>query len=105
LAFLRLINKNVEDDGLVDILRHAGIELDPSQRVTVGSQHLEISAAVTRLGLTLATEAIVRAELASGQLREVPMSGFPEAHYYDAMPSGPRRAATYAFVDWVMALF
>ncbi len=95
----------MEDDGLVDILRHAGIERDLSQRVTVGSPYLEISAAVTGLGLTLATEAIVRAELASGQLREVPMSGFPEAHYYVAMPSGPRRAATQAFVDWVKTLF
>ena len=93
------------DEGVLAILREAGIELAPSQRVNVGSHYLEISAAVTGLGLTLATEAIIRAELASGQLREVPVPGLPEAHYYATMPGGPRRAATQAFVDWVRTLF
>lgn len=95
----------VPEEGLLDILRQAGIELDPSQRVTVGSPHLEISAAVLGLGLTLATEVIIRAELASGQLREVEMPGLPETHYYVTTPSGPRRAATGAFIDWVRSLF
>lgn len=95
----------VPEEGLVDILRQAGIELDPSQRVTVGSPHLEIAAAVLGLGLTLATEVIIRAELASGQLREVEMPGLPETHYYVTTPSGQRRAATGAFIDWVRSLF
>ena len=95
----------VPDAALLDILRQAGIEPDPSKRVTVGSPHLELSAAVLGLGLTLATEVICRAELASGQLREVEVSGLPETHYYATMPSGPRRAATQAFVDWVRTLF
>lgn len=95
----------VPDEGLLDCLRQAGIELDPSLNVSVGSPYLEISAAVAGLGLTLATEAIIRAELASGRLREVDVSGFPETHYYATMPSGPRRAATRAFVDWVRTLF
>jgi LysR family transcriptional regulator, glycine cleavage system transcriptional activator len=93
------------DEGMLAILREAGIEPAPSHRVTVGSHFLEISAAVTGLGLTLATEAIIRAELESGQLREVPVPGLPEAHYYATMPSGPRRAATEAFVAWVRTLF
>lgn len=93
------------DEGILAILRQAGIEPAPSQRVTVGSHYLEISAAVTGLGLVLATEAIIRSELASGQLREVPVPGLPEAHYYATMPGGPRRAATEAFVDWVRTLF
>ncbi len=93
------------DEGMLAILREAGIEPAPSQRVTVGSHYLEIAAAVTGLGLSLATEAIIRAELASGQLREVPVPGLPEAHYYATMPSGPRRAATGAFIDWVRTLF
>ncbi len=95
----------VPEAGLLDILRQAGIDPDPSKRVTVGSTYLEISAAVLGLGLTLATEAIIRAELASGQLREVDVPGFPETHYYATMPSGPRRAATEAFVGWVRTLF
>ncbi len=95
----------VPEAGLLDILRQAGIDPDPSNRVTVGSTYLEISAAVLGLGLTLATEVIIRAELASGQLREVDVPGFPEAHYYATMPSGPRRAATEAFVAWVRTLF
>ncbi|WP_309665915.1 LysR substrate-binding domain-containing protein [Tabrizicola sp.] len=95
----------VPEAGLLDILRQAGIDPDPSKRVTVGSPHLEISAAVLGLGLTLATEAIIRAELATGQLREVDVPGLPETHYYATMPSGPRRAATQHFVDWVKTLF
>jgi len=95
----------VPEQGLLELLRQAGIELDPLQTVGVGSPHLEISAAVLGLGLTLATEAIIRAELASGQLREIAVPGLPEAHYYATMPSGPRRAATRAFVDWVRTLF
>ncbi|MDM7932319.1 LysR substrate-binding domain-containing protein [Tabrizicola sp.] len=95
----------VPDEGLLDCLRQAGIELDPLLNVSVGSPYLEISAAVAGLGLTLATEAIIRAELVSGRLREVDVSGFPETHYFATMPSGPRRAATRAFVDWVRTLF
>lgn len=95
----------VPDAALLDILRQAGIEPDPSKRLTVGSPHLEVSAAVLGLGLTLATEVIIRAELASGQLREVEVPGLPGTHYYVAMPSGPRRAASDAFVAWVRSLF
>ncbi len=95
----------VPEDGLLDILREAGIKLEPSQQVRVGSPHLEIAAATLGLGLTLATEVIIRAELATGKLREVAVPGLPETHYYATMPSGPRRAATRAFVDWVRTLF
>lgn len=95
----------VQDEERNDVLRNAGIELEPSQLVTVGSPHLELSAAMLGLGLALAPEVIVRAELASGKLREVVVLGFPDAHYYVTTPSGPRRAATGAFVDWVRSLF
>ncbi len=95
----------VADEGTPKLLRHAGIELAPAQRVAIGSPHLEISAAVLGLGMILATEATIRGELASGQLREVVVPGFPETHYCATMPSGPRRAATQHFVDWVRTLF
>ena len=95
----------VPEDAMLDILRDAGIGFDPSLKVNVGSPHLEVAAATLGLGLTLATEVVIRGELASGQLREVPVMGLPEAHYYVTTPSGPRRAATQAFVDWVRTLF
>lgn len=95
----------VPDDDHADILRQIGIEVPAAQRVQVGSPHLEISAGLTGLGLILATEIVIRRELASGQLREVPMRGFPEVHYFVTMPSGPRRAETEAFVQWVRTLF
>lgn len=95
----------IPDQGLVDLLSQIGIDLDRSQKVIVGSPYLEISAAVTGLGLVVATEPIIRAELRSGQLREVEVAGLPPTHYYAAMPSGPRRAATAAFVEWVRTLF
>lgn len=104
-ADVRTLPWIVPEDAMLDFLREVGIELEPSQKVIVGSPHLEIAAATLGLGLTLATEVIIRAELASGQLREVALPGLPEAHYYATMPSGPRRAATRAFVDWVRTLF
>jgi LysR family glycine cleavage system transcriptional activator len=104
-ADVRTLPWIVPEDAMLDFLREVGIDLEPSQKVIVGSPHLEIAAATLGLGLTLATEVIIRAELASGQLREVALPGLPEAHYYATMPSGPRRAATRAFVDWVRTLF
>lgn len=95
----------VPDDDHADILRQVGIEVPATQRVQIGSPHLEISAGLTGLGLILATEIVIRRELDSGQLREVELSGFPEVHYYVTTPSGPRRAETEAFVKWVRTLF
>ena len=95
----------VPDDDHADILLKVGIEVPAAQRVQIGSPHLEISAGLTGLGLILATECVIRKELASGQLREVPLTGFPEVHYFATMPSGPRRAETEAFVKWVRTLF
>jgi LysR family glycine cleavage system transcriptional activator len=95
----------VPDDDHADILSRIGIEVPAAQRVQIGSPHLEISAGLTGLGLILATECVIRKELASGQLREVPLSGFPDVHYFATMPSGPRRAETEAFVRWVRTLF
>jgi LysR family transcriptional regulator, glycine cleavage system transcriptional activator len=95
----------VPDDDHSDILRQVGIEVPDDRRVKIGSPHLEISAGLTGLGLILATEVVIRKELASGQLREVDLSGFPDVHYFVTMPSGPRRAETKAFVEWVRTLF
>lgn len=95
----------VPDEDHADILRQVGIEVPAAQRVQIGSPHLEISAGLTGLGLILATEAVVRSELARGQLREVDVPGFPAVHYYATTPSGPRRAATDAFIGWVKTLF
>ncbi len=86
------------------LLESAGVRFDPSKGVDIGSAHLEIAAAVLGIGLTFAVEIIIRAELASGKLREVPFEGLPEAHYKLFLPSGPRRAATQAFIDWVRTL-
>lgn len=95
----------VPDDDHADILRQIGIEIPEPQRVQIGSPHLEISAGLTGLGLILATEVVIRKELASGQLRDVGLTGFPEVHYFVTTPSGPRRAETEAFVKWVRTLF
>lgn len=95
----------VPDDDHANILRQVGIEVPAAQRVQIGSPHLEISAGLTGLGLILATEVVIRKELASGQLREVKLGTFPEVHYHVTMPSGPRRAETDAFVKWVRTLF
>lgn len=95
----------VPDEGIIDFLGEAGVDTDRISQVRVGSPFLEMSAAVLGLGLVVATEAIIRPDLASGKLREVPMTGFPSTHYYATMPAGPRRTATQAFVNWVRTLF
>jgi LysR family transcriptional regulator, glycine cleavage system transcriptional activator len=95
----------VPDEGIIDFLGDAGIDTDRITQVRVGSPFLEMSAAVLGLGLVVATEAIIRPDLASGRLREVPITGFPSTNYYATMPAGPRRAATDAFVNWVKTLF
>ena len=88
-----------------ELLECVGVRFDPAKGVDIGSPHLEIAAAVLGIGLTFAVEIIIRAELASGQLREVPFAGLPEARYQLFLPAGPRRVATQTFVDWVRALF
>ncbi len=95
----------VMEDATLDIIRRAGIDPAPLKKVNVGSAHLEISAAVLGLGLTLSTEIVIRDELASGRLRDLGLPGFPDTHYYAILPTGPRRPAAQHFVDWVKTLF
>jgi LysR family transcriptional regulator, glycine cleavage system transcriptional activator len=95
----------VPDDEHAGILRQVGIEVPAALRVDIGSPHLEISAGLTGLGLILVTEAVVRAELARGALREVDVHGFPDVFYYATRPSGPQRDAVQAFAAWVASLF
>jgi LysR family glycine cleavage system transcriptional activator len=88
----------------LELLERAGIGLDPAKRLEIGTPHLEIAAAVLGLGLIVSVELIIRDELAKGQLRVLPVEGLPKAQYNLVLPSGPRRAATQAFVDWVRTL-
>lgn len=88
----------------IEFLEQAGVTLDPAKRVVIGTPHLEIAAAVLGMGLTFSVELIIRDELAKGQLRVLPVEGLPKAQYNLVLPSGPRRAATTAFVDWVRTL-
>ena len=94
----------IPDETIIGFLQRAGIDTDRITQVRVGSPFLEMSAALLGLGLVVATEAIIRDDLASGKLREVPLTGLPPTHYYATMPAGPRRAATQAFIDWVRTL-
>ena len=86
------------------LVESVGVRFDPAKAVDIGSPHLEIAAAVLGLGLTIAVEIVIRAELASGQLREVPFEGLPEAQYLLSLSRGPRRAVIIAAVNWVRTL-
>ena len=88
-----------------EILQRTGVRLDPSKKVDIGTPYLEIAAAVLGMGLIFGPEIVLRAELASGKLREVPFEGDFKDHYLLVLPTGPRRPATAAFVDWVRTLF
>ncbi len=96
------LSENRQDRGM---LERAGIQIEALKKVMIGGAALEVPAALLGLGLILASEIAVRDDLAAGRLREVPLPGLPETHYYAVLPAGPRRPATQHFLDWVRTLF
>lgn len=88
-----------------EIIRAAGIDPATVEKIDVGSPHLEVGAAVSGLGLSVASEIIIRRELASGALRALPVPGLPVTAYSAVVPRAPRRPAIDHFVDWLKTIF
>jgi LysR family glycine cleavage system transcriptional activator len=86
-------------------LKAAGI--DPAALTVNGIENpiLAVSAALAGYGLLFSTDVVVRADLATGRLVEVPFPGLPELTYWAVTLSGPRRPAVDAFVGWLRAQF
>ena len=86
-------------------LRIAGLDPERLQQVTLGSPHLEMSAARQGLGAMLATEIICLPDLEAGRLEVLPVTGLPSVTYAVVLPKGPRRAAVDRFADWLTTIF
>lgn len=82
-----------------------GLDVTRLKRVEVGSPHLEMSACRQGLGAGTATDIICRADLESGRLVKLPLTGLPAVTYAVVLPRGPRRAAVEAFADWLKTIF
>lgn len=82
-----------------------GLDVTRLKRVEVGSPHLEMSACRQGLGAGTATDIICRADLESGRLVKLPLTGLPVVTYAVVLPRGPRRAAVEAFADWLKTIF
>jgi LysR family glycine cleavage system transcriptional activator len=87
--------------------RFRSIGLDPKTLKTVelGSPLYEISAAIQGIGLVITPEILVRDELATNRLREVPVSGLRTLNYYAVTPRGPVRPQAAKFIEWLKKVF
>lgn len=82
-----------------------GLDLARLKRVDMGSPHLELQACRQGLGAGTATEIICRADLETGRLVTLPLTGLPIVTYAVVLPRGPRRPAVDAFADWLRTIF
>lgn len=92
-------------DWELGLLKSAGLDSETAQLIDIGSPHLELSAVRQGLGMIIATEIIVRKDLESGLLRQIPIPPLPDVGYYAVTPPGPRRQAVAAFIEWLKSIF
>ena len=88
-----------------DRLRSIGLDPDTLKNVELGSPLYEISAAIQGMGLTITPEILVRDELATDRLREIPVSGLRRLKYYAVTPNEPVRPQAAKFIEWLKQIF
>ncbi len=88
-----------------DRIRAIGLDPDRLTAVELGSPLYEISAAVQGLGLMITPEILVRDELATDRLREVPITGLRTLNYFAVTPKGPVRPQAARFIVWLKKVF
>ena len=86
-------------------LRAVGLDPDRLKNVDLGSPFLEFAAAREGLALIVSPEILVRDDLASGRLCEVPVTGLRGTRYYAVTPKGSIRPQAASFIDWLKPLF
>lgn len=92
--------------GEIEALRQAGVDIDALEKVAVGSEILQLQAALRGLGVTLASEHVAKEYLAAGRLVEVPLAGLRrDDGYYAVVPKGPHHPILEAFVSWLRSVF
>lgn len=92
--------------GEIEVLRQAGVDIDALEKVEVGSETLQMQAALRGLGVTLASEHVAREYLADGRLVELSLKGLRTGDgYYAVVPKGPRHPMLEAFTQWLRTVF
>lgn len=82
-------------------LAAAGLDVSQITRRDIGERSLEIEAAKRGIGAIVATEIVVRRELADGSLVQLNLECARRNTYQVILPNGPIRPAVRLFVDWL----
>ena len=82
-------------------MRSIGIDPEAVARVEYGNELFEIAAARRGMAMIMATEIIVRDDIAAGALRSFEIPNAPEFGYWAVTLPGPRRKPVQAFIDWL----
>ncbi len=80
-----------------------GLDTSKLRNVDLGVPFLQLSLARQGLGISFATEVLVRDDLASGELCRVPVPSTCNVTYYAVTPTGPVRPQAATFIKWLKA--
>jgi DNA-binding transcriptional LysR family regulator len=81
-----------------------GLDPDKLQNFDVGAPLLQLQLARQGLGISFATELVVRDDLACGQLYRVPIPSQLSVRYYAVTAKGPVRPAVVKFMIWLKSI-
>ncbi|MEP6017036.1 MAG: LysR substrate-binding domain-containing protein [Paracoccaceae bacterium] len=82
-------------------MRAFGLDPGTLQNFDIGAPSLQLHLAREGLGVTLATEMVVRDDLASGRLHKIPISSPQSVRYFIVTPKGPVRPVVTQFTSWL----
>lgn len=82
-------------------MTEAGLDADRIDWRDIGDSMLELQAARLGIGAIVATEVVVRRDLAAGTLVRLELSHPDPVTYQVITPSGPLRPPVRAFIDWL----
>ncbi|MGI9374325.1 MAG: LysR substrate-binding domain-containing protein [Hyphomicrobiales bacterium] len=94
-----------EDMIRTSIISATGVDMDKIEKIDLGGYRLCLEAARQGLGMTVASELIVRDDLATGRLIEFTTNELTDTDYYAVAPKGPRRGIATQFIDWLKTIF
>lgn len=82
-------------------LRAFGLVPEELETISLGSDFIDVSAALQGLGLMVLPEILVAKELGSGQIAKAPARSPYSVHYYAVTTKGQQRPQVRAFIDWL----
>jgi LysR family glycine cleavage system transcriptional activator len=84
-------------------LRAFGLVPEELETISLGSDFIDVSAALQGLGLMVLPEILVAKELASGRIAKAPAQSPYSVHYYAVTAKGRQRPQVRAFIDWLQS--